>query len=129
MFTILYLSHCLFQVIQASVINTIHIINQSRKCTLMVVVTYNFDPEDLVEKLTVFNSLSPKQWSNHPLFCMTPIIFQNINNPSKVLFRFSSKNISVKNVVVKRILSIFGYFRICVISECYLVVGTCKETD
>lgn len=36
-----------------------------------------------------------------PFCCTTPIIFQNANNPSKILFLLSSKNIFVKSFVVQ----------------------------
>ena len=71
----------------------IYIVLMNRESDNMGLVPYNFDPEYMVEEIN-----SPQHWWNNratiPLFCTTPFIFQNINNPSKILFRFSSKNMS-----------------------------------
>ena len=71
---------------------------------------------DEINSLQHLNSKTTAQASP----CTTPIILQNVNNPSKILLWFSSKNASVKMFVVREIClssAILEY----VISKCYLV--------
>jgi len=75
------------------------------KESYMGFVPCNFDPEYSVDKIKSSTVKSRINSTPIPLFCTTPIIFQNVNNPSKILFWFSSQNICVKNIVVREFCS------------------------
>ena len=49
-------------------------------------VPYHFDPEHLVEEINSHHLITETTVQPPPLFCMTPAIFQNVNNPPKILF-------------------------------------------
>ena len=54
----------------------------------------HFDPVYSVEEINSRGIYSANNRS-HPLFCTTPIIYQNVNNPPNILFCFSLKNMFV----------------------------------
>ena len=85
----------------------------------MGLIPYNFDSE--------YSSRGKLQFSHRKncvtisLFCMIPTIFQIANNPYKILLCFSFENYMCEKCFGSRILLLFSYLSICVVSKLYLV--------